>query len=167
MKTSTIVGILIGIVVIAGVWYVFSQQIAPVAESTPAPSATEETTQQPVGDGTSISDNLALGTSGNVKLGTYLIAYNGMTLYTTSKDTGSVSNCYDTCAKNWPPYIVSPAERINLQSGVGGTASTTTRTDGTLQLTYNGKPLYFYVGDKLGSDALGQGSGGVWTVVKP
>jgi len=121
-------------------------------------------------EGVVIGNNLALGTNGNATLGTYLIGYTGMTLYTYTKDTGSVSTCYDTCATNWPPYIVGAEDNVKqVKSGVNASkVGTTIRTDGTIQMTYDGKPLYFYAKDRANtSDATGQGVGGVWFVVKP
>jgi predicted lipoprotein with Yx(FWY)xxD motif len=44
------------------------------------------------------------------------------------------------------------------------------RADGTRQLTYAGRPLYFYVGDKKPGQILCQGVsefGGDWLVVRP
>jgi predicted lipoprotein with Yx(FWY)xxD motif len=185
MKTSTIVWIIIVLIIIlGGGWYWYSmQQAAPATGPSTAMglngSANQGnlgqpdtgTVQQPGADGQEdpvIGSNLALGTDSNAKVGTYLIGYTGMTVYTYAKDTGSTSTCYDTCATNWPPYIVSPVDNIQqLKAGVTGAVGTTVRTDGQLQLTYNGKPLYFYAGDKTGSDVNGQGLGGVWYVVKP
>ena len=186
MKTSTIVYILIALAVIlgAGYWWSQSSQMAAV-EGTPSNgmglngSANQGnmgqpdngTVQQPGADGQEdpvIGKNLALGTDVNAKLGTYLIGYTGMTVYTKSTDSAGASTCYDACATNWPPYIVSPVDNINqLKAGVTGKTGTIVRSDGQLQLTYNGKPLYFYSGDKAGSDVNGQGIGGVWYVVKP
>lgn len=127
--------------------------------------------QQPMADGAEgsiIGSNLALGTNGNAKLGTYLIGYTGMTVYTKSTDTAGTSTCYGDCATLWPPYIVGPEDNINqLKAGVTGKTDTIKRTDGKLQMTYNGKPLYFFAGDKANSDVTGEGVGGVWHVAKP
>ncbi len=129
------------------------------------------TVQQPGADGAEgsiIGANLALGTDSNATLGKYLVAYNGMTLYTYSKDTAGHSNCTGQCAVNWPPYIAGPEDNVNqLQAGVTGKADTIVRADGTAQVTYNGMPLYFYVNDHTSGDTTGQGVGGVWYVVKP
>lgn len=135
-------------------------------------------TPEPGGDGyiePVVGDNITLGTDGNAPLGTYLIGYTGMPVYTYAKDTGTTSTCTGACTTNWPPYVVAPVDIINhLKSGVNGTVGTTTIPTGyvsptgyTIQLTYNGHPLYFYAGDKSGGDPTGNGKGGVWAVVKP
>ena len=90
-----------------------------------------------------------------------------MTLYTYSPDTTGVSNCTDSCAANWPPYVVTSAANLVAESLIGGTLATLTRTDGSTQVTYNGHPLYFYIQDKNSGDVKGQGVGGVWYAAKP
>ncbi len=184
-----IIWIVVILLVAAGVWFwMGNKEAAPAAETQqPGPSQAAGingspnqgnlgqpatgVVQQPLADGAEgsiIGANVALGTDSNDKLGSYLIGYNGMTVYTFSKDQGAVSSCYDACAKNWPPYLVGPEDNIKqLKSGVNGTVGTTVRTDGSLQLTYNGHPLYFYIKDTTSGDASGDGVNNVWAVVKP
>jgi predicted lipoprotein with Yx(FWY)xxD motif len=128
--------------------------------------------QQPGADGaegTVIGGNVALGVDKSATLGAYLISYNGMTVYTFSKDKAATSTCYGQCAQNWPPYVVGPEDNVqNVKLGVtGDKVGTITRADGTIQVTYGGMPLYFYVGDKASGDTTGQNVGKVWFVVKP
>jgi len=86
----------------------------------------------------------------------------GRTLYWFAPDTPSKSACYGTCAAYWPPVIGNPA------AGQGVTVSkiaTIRRTDGTLQVTYAGHPLYTYVGDTAPGQASGNDinlNGGFW-----
>jgi predicted lipoprotein with Yx(FWY)xxD motif len=127
------------------------------------------TVQQPGADGAEgsvIGSNLALGID---KTGSaHLVGYTGMTVYTYDKDTAISSTCYDACAANWPPYVVGPEDNLTqLMAGVTGKVDTTKRTDGSLQVTYNGHPLYFFAADKSGNDMTGDGKGGVWHIVKP
>jgi predicted lipoprotein with Yx(FWY)xxD motif len=86
----------------------------------------------------------------------------GRTLYWFAPDTPSKSACYGTCAAYWPPVIGNPV------AGQGVTVSkiaTIRRTDGTLQVTYAGHPLYTYVGDTAPGQASGNDinlNGGFW-----
>jgi predicted lipoprotein with Yx(FWY)xxD motif len=75
----------------------------------------------------------------------------GYTLYWFAPDSTTASHCYATCAGYWPPVIGTAAP----SAGVPGTFGTVTRTNGAEQVTYNGHPLYTYIGDA----APGQNSG--------
>jgi predicted lipoprotein with Yx(FWY)xxD motif len=121
------------------------------------------------GDGTGVSQNLILGISASQALGTYLSAYNGMAVYAYAPDKQApgTSKCVGGCAAIWPPYTVKSASDIHVSPATTGKVSTITRADGSLQVTYNGQPLYFYAKDTSTSDTLGQGVGGAWSVVKP
>lgn len=101
------------------------------------------------------------------QLGTYLVDSEGMTLYLYTKDEENKSNCYDSCAENWPPLTVSSASELELPDNLSGTLGTTERTDGTLQVTYNGMPLYYWVRDQKPGDTTGHDVGEVWYVVNP
>ena len=92
--------------------------------------------------------------------GSMLTAKNGMTLYVFDKDVGSVSSCYNDCAKKWPPYLGKKGDAVMAHFVL------TKRTDGAMQWTYDGKPLYFFAGDKKKNDKAGDGKGGVWHIVK-
>lgn len=85
----------------------------------------------------------------------------GRTLYTFDKDTGGTSACYDQCAANWPPVL----GKAGAEMGSGWTL--VERTDGTMQMAYKGKPVYYYIGDQKPGDVTGDGKGGVWHVLKP
>ncbi len=85
----------------------------------------------------------------------------GFTLYWFVPDTSTKSNCNGSCATYWPP-VKGP---VIAGSGVTGTLGTITRADGSTQATYDGHPLYTYVGDTAPGQAKGNGlnlSGGVW-----
>jgi predicted lipoprotein with Yx(FWY)xxD motif len=91
-----------------------------------------------------------------------------MTLYTLSADTGGMSSCSSACASIWPPVTVA-AGVTPAGTGTKGTLATTTRSDGSLQVTYNGQPVYTFVGDKSAGATTGNGIksfGGTWSVVK-
>lgn len=85
----------------------------------------------------------------------------GLTLYWFVPDTSTTSKCTGSCATYWPP-VKGPA---TAGSGVTGTLSTITRSDGSVQATYDGHPLYTYAADTAPGQAKGNGlnaSGGVW-----
>ena len=99
-------------------------------------------------------------------LGSFLVDSKGMTLYLFTKDTPNTSACYGGCAIAWPPLLTTGAPT----AGTGVTASmlgTTTRTDGTTQVTYNGWPLYYWINDKAAGDTTGENVQGVWFVITP
>jgi len=98
--------------------------------------------------------------------GSALVGPNGMTLYVYSKDTVGTSNCYGACETNWPPLLSKTASPV-MPVGLQGTLGTTTRKDGTLQVTYSGSPLYYWVKDKQAGETTGHGVGKVWWVAHP
>lgn len=123
--------------------------------------------QQPQESTGTIAPNVMIATHTNVSMGTFLTGKGGMTLYSYDKDSAGASNCTGTCAENWPPFTIAAGMTPNIQAGVNGNIATVTRADGSIQLVYNGKLLYFYKGDKAAADTTGDGIGGVWHVVKP
>ena len=92
---------------------------------------------------------------------TVLADANGRTLYWFAPDTAARSACYGSCAVYWPP-VKGPA---TAGPGVTGTLSVLTRSDGSVQAAYDGRPLYTYVGDSAPGQANGNGlnlNGGLW-----
>ena len=77
----------------------------------------------------------------------------GFTLYWFAPDTSTTSKCTGSCATYWPP-VKGPA---TAGSGVTGTIGVITRPDGTKQATYDGHPLYTYVGDSAPGQNKGNG----------
>jgi len=104
---------------------------------------------------------------GNDALGPFLVGPNGMTLYLFTNDTPGVSNCSGDCLAKWPALTVGAGQEPTLQPGLAGTLGTITRDDGTLQVTYNDMPLYYWVNDAQPGDATGQNVGEVWFVIQP
>jgi predicted lipoprotein with Yx(FWY)xxD motif len=105
----------------------------------------------------------------NAKLGQILVDGKGITVYLFLQDTGTASTCYTNCAAIWPPVLTDGAP----QAGSGSQASllgTTTRTDGKVEVTYAGHPLYYFIKDKAVGDTTGQGINGfgaLWWVMSP
>jgi predicted lipoprotein with Yx(FWY)xxD motif len=126
---------------------------ACTSASTPAPPTA------PAGGGGSGSgggSGATVSTASTAK-GTVLAGPNGMTLYTYAKDSAGTSACSGGCATAWPPLTVPAGQSPTAGSGVTGTLATLTRVDGTVQVTYNGWPLYYWQGDKAAGDVTGDG----------
>jgi predicted lipoprotein with Yx(FWY)xxD motif len=77
-----------------------------------------------------------------------------------TKDTKGTSNCYAECAEYWPPV------KATAEDKAVGDLTIIKRTDGTLQWTDGGKPLYTFVNDKKPGDVTGNNKNNVWHVVK-
>ncbi|MSQ24431.1 MAG: hypothetical protein EXR58_07800 [Chloroflexi bacterium] len=101
--------------------------------------------------------------SNNASVGAILTDANGMTLYTHASDDYT-SNCYEACATNWPPLLVT--DDPIAPDGLAGELATTTRTDGNMQVIYNDQPLYRFTRDTQRGQAGGVGInafGGLWS----
>lgn len=101
----------------------------------------------------------------NSTLGSVLVDGKGRTLYTFSKDVNGQSQCTGACLSEWRIYYASnlkPAEGI--ESAEFGTI---TRSDGAMQTTFKGWPLYVFTGDRKSGDANGNGVENVWFAAKP
>jgi predicted lipoprotein with Yx(FWY)xxD motif len=137
---------------------------SPQGSPSVAPIATPSAIPTPVvPSGTTI----AVGTT---SLGQILVDGKGRTLYLFVADSGTKSACNSSaCVQYWPPVLTTGAP----QAGPGVNASllgTTTRQDGTTEVTYAGHPLYYFISDKKAGDVTGQGVngfGGPWYVVSP
>lgn len=109
----------------------------------------------------------ALVALGKTSLGQVLVNARGRTLYLFEKDKRGKSACYGACAAYWPPLLSTAKPR----PGRGIRASSlglTKRTDGKLQVTYAGHPLYTFFGDKRAAQTTGEGLtdfGAAWDVV--
>jgi predicted lipoprotein with Yx(FWY)xxD motif len=91
----------------------------------------------------------------NTPLGQILVDANGKTLYLYEADKGATSACYDQCASVWPPLTAAGA--LTAGQGVNQSLlSTTARKDGSMEVVYNGHPLYYFVSDRQAGDTTGQ-----------
>ncbi len=168
--TRTSIGVAAGLFLIAAVVGACSSAAtAPptqvVAGATQAPAAaTQVAAATPVSAGAAVTLLAkAIGSQ------TLLVAgVNGMTVYTFTKDTAGsgASACTGGCLTKWPAVMVAAGTAPTAGDGVSGTLATIKRSDdGTLQVTYNGLPLYFFQGDKAPGDT--NGSYPNWNLVKP
>ncbi len=150
---------------VGGVWFVLSPRGGGMTSSkapgqgTPQAVTVIKSEPTPTGPTT-------LKVSQTDQLGQFLVNDTGMTLYLYTKDTPNTSNCYDQCAVTWPPLYTNGAP----VAGAGVDASllgTSTRKDGTVQVTYKGWPLYYWFRDQKPGDTAGQWVGGIWFVISP
>jgi len=120
-------------------------------ESTSAPAAAATAT-------TGSQSGEAL-TAMSTNLGTVLVAGpKHLTVYLFEGDKGSTSNCSGACASVWPPVHASASGTPQVSGGLNASLlGTTTRSDGTKQVTYAGHPLYYFAEDQEQGQTKGQG----------
>jgi predicted lipoprotein with Yx(FWY)xxD motif len=135
---------------------------APPAAPSSAPSEAASTEPSAAAGGA-----LTLTVATSATAGKYLAGADGKTLYVFSPDTPNKSACAGSCATNWPPLTVAAGGSAPTATGATGTLATFARDDGTTQVSYNGKPLYYFANDKAAGDTNGQGVAGKWTVAAP
>jgi len=101
------------------------------------------------------------------ELGKILTGPDGMTLYVFVNDEPNVSHCEDVCETNWPPLTLAPGQELVGGEGVRGTLGAMERLSGERQVTYDTKPLYYYIQDGRPGDATGDGVNDVWFAAAP
>ena len=124
------------------------------ADATTTTEAAATTTEAASGEPT-----IVVGSSG---LGDILQDGEGRTLYLFTPDEQGDPTCYDACADNWPALVDEVAAGEGVDDSLLGTV---TRTDGEVQVTYNGWPLYYFGGDSAPGDTNGQGLSDSWWVI--
>ena len=104
-------------------------------------------------------------TSGESDLGEIAVDAEGRTVYVFDEDDpgSGESTCTGECAATWPA-VVADTDAPTTE-GLDGELGTIEREDGTLQVTLDGRPLYFFAGDGSPGDVTGQGVDGTWFVV--
>src|SRR4051794_22576424 len=116
---------------------------------------------------TAASGAAAIATAKVPGVGTVLTNSDGQTLYLFQADTGTKSTCSGECASLWPP-VTTTGDATATMGATSSMLGTTTRDDGTTQVTYNGHPIYTYSGDTTSGQANGEGLntyGGLWYAV--
>ncbi|MBI5089517.1 MAG: hypothetical protein HZB15_11860 [Actinobacteria bacterium] len=98
-------------------------------------------------------------------LGTILVDGDGHTLYMFMPDAQGPSTCTGQCLGAWPALLGPATAGDGVDATLLGTAARP--DDGTMQVTYNGWPLYYFAQDAAAGDVNGQGANVVWYVVDP
>ena len=96
------------------------------------------------------------------KLGDILVDADGRTLYVFTKDKGDQSACSGDCSTNWPALTGTATAGTGAQAAL---LSTAMQANGSSQVTYSGKPLYYFAGDAKPGDTKGQGVGSMWFAI--
>ena len=166
---------IIALFAIAAVVAACSSSGSSPSVATQAPATQAPATQAPASVAPSAAPSSSTAASGKTieakpvgAQGTVLVAgSNGMTVYIFTKDVkdSGKSACSGACLTTWPALIVPAGATPTAGTGIGGKLGTITRDDGTLQVTYNGLPLYFFKNDKAPGDANGVYEN--WAAVKP
>jgi len=100
--------------------------------------------------------------------GPILFAGKGRALYAFTRDSKGRSVCTGACATSWPPFVVGSRAQA-VRGAHTSLLGTVRRVDGTRQVTYGGRPLYYYIGDRRPGQVLCQDVrefGGTWLVVR-
>jgi predicted lipoprotein with Yx(FWY)xxD motif len=132
------------------------------AASTPATTATSEASVP-------VTGQAVVKAAQNFDYGPILTNGDGLPLYIFNKDTqnGTTSACTDeACTANWPP-LTTDGTGTGGPGAIENLLGTITREDGTIQVTYNGWPLYQYSGDTSADTTNGQGAEPGWTLISP
>jgi predicted lipoprotein with Yx(FWY)xxD motif len=100
----------------------------------------------------------------NEKLGSYLTDKEGRTLYYYTKDVADINACQKGCLQAWPVY---DADSLLIPGGLNiRDFGRFQRSDGGMQVTYKGWPLYYFAKDQNPGDVKGEDVGHVWFVIK-
>ena len=151
------------VIVVAGIAAACSSAATPVPPTPAAPTPAPAASSAAPAAGGPVLKTATVGSQGTL----IVASSNGMTVYTFAndvKDSGK-SACSGGCITKWPALTVPAGSTPAGDTGVTGKLGTITRDDGTLQVTYNGLPLYFFSGDKAAGDANGIYTN--WAAVKP
>jgi len=129
----------------------------PTPTQTPTPTATPRPTP---------SKAVTVKVGQSAALGKFLTDEQGFTLYVFMNDPKNTSTCEAECAQRWPPFLTAgrPIAGPGVNAALLGTIR---RKDGTIQVTYNGHPLYYFSGDAKPGDTNGQGFNKLWYVIGP
>ena len=135
--------------------------------SASAPAAQPSAAASAAGSAAAGGEEYVIAAATDAKLGGFLTGEDGKTLYIFTPDSANTSTCVDACAQSWPPLVVASTDTLKAGDGVTGKLTTFARPDGTMQVAYNGIPLYYFAKDAKAGDVTGQGVGGKWFVASP
>jgi predicted lipoprotein with Yx(FWY)xxD motif len=138
--------------------------------NSPAPQAAAPQQVMPAATAATIkaaaSSEAVINVAMDPKFGKILVGNNGMTLYMFTKDGPNQSNCSGGCMKYWPPLLTQGSP--DLGEGIDKSlVSSAPLANGSMIVTYNKMPLYYWVKDSKPGDTTGQNVDKAWYVVSP
>jgi predicted lipoprotein with Yx(FWY)xxD motif len=142
-----------------GRWRATAAALASGALLLTALAAGPAAAQSPAAGDVTLTSATASGITGN-----FLTGQGGMTLYYFTPDSAGTSVCTDKCAGFWPPLVLADGQAATPGEGVTGVVGTIARADGSMQVTYDGRALYYFSKDTAAGDVLGQDVGEIWFV---
>ncbi len=162
---------------------------APTDAPSPSPTAASTGTPTPIdydydygygGGGTSTTtpspspspaesptDGAFIGVAHGADHSAYLVGPDGLALYIFTQDDPGVSNCTGACAQAWPPLMGDQELLGQAHPSLTGTLGLIERPNGSMQVTYNDAPLYYFASDRQPGDTTGHEVGGVWFLARP
>ena len=143
--------------------------VTDTAAATEPPAATASpAATDPAATGVPVTGEATIMVAEVGTFGPVLVDAEGRALYLFTNDTqnSGASSCSGDCLVAWPSVQSqgAPVAGTGVDAALLGTI---TRDDGTLQVTYNGWPLYYYADDTAPGDATGQGVNNVWFLISP
>ena len=181
MKYKTLLALILAVALILAACGPEETEV-PTMTTEPTLASTEPATTEPSGTETADATEAAetptssipvtgeptINVSESTEFGPILVDDEGLSLYIFMDDTqhGESSSCNDECAVDWPPLLSqgSPIAGEGVDSTMLGTV---TRADGSLQVTYNGWPLYRFQGDTTLGETNGQAMDNLWFLITP
>jgi predicted lipoprotein with Yx(FWY)xxD motif len=142
-----------------------TKAVTATTAATIAATKAATATTAPTKAATTISATVAITTG--AKYGKILTDAKGMALYLYTADSAGKSTCTGSCLTTWPAFTVAKGVTPVAGTGVTGKLGTITRDDGTLQVTINSLPLYYYSKDLAAGDTNGQGLNSAWHLSDP
>lgn len=146
---------------------------APRPGSAPTPSAPSVVPTTSAAVPVVAETGTRIGAATSAAYGAYLTATDGRALYLLEEDPRGASTCYEMCTAIWPPLLAGQGPPIAADSAVRkNLLGTIARRGGGSQVSYNGQPLYLYLGDAGAGQGQTRGhhvedSWGEWSLVSP
>lgn len=139
-----------------------SPTASPAAAATPTAAETAAGSPTQAAGGETYTVNVATGTAGD-----YLTGEDGKSLYVKGDDSTTSTTCTGACLDAWPPFTLEAGDQVVAGAGVDqASLSSFTRPEGTTQVTYKDKPLYYFAQDTAAGDTNGVGIAD-WTLATP